>query len=133
MVDGERGQHRISDSGKFLQTQTGAPGTLGLCARSAAMKSPKIVGAAEIVSDRNSRTGWLPSWRLMARRYYLLGVALRLVLFLSSTWGRADRHTPHDSNRVWGVLFCTLDPLDGNSSCDKIFKVVLLKMPAWQE
>ena len=23
------------------------------------------------------------------------------------TWGRADQQTSHDSNRVWGVLFCT--------------------------
>ncbi len=30
----------------------------------------------------------------------------RLELFLSSTWGRADQQTLHDSNRVWGVLFC---------------------------
>ena len=22
------------------------------------------------------------------------------------TWGRADQQTSHDSNRVWGVLFC---------------------------
>jgi len=27
-------------------------------------------------------------------------------LFLSSTWGRADQQTSHDSNGVWGVLFC---------------------------
>ncbi len=27
--------------------------------------------------------------------------------FLSSTWGRADQQTSHDSNRVWGVLFCS--------------------------
>ena len=25
---------------------------------------------------------------------------------MSSTWGRADQQTSHDSNRVWGVLFC---------------------------
>ena len=29
-----------------------------------------------------------------------------LELFSSSTWGRADQQTSHDSNRVWGVLFC---------------------------
>ena len=29
-----------------------------------------------------------------------------LFLFSSSTWGRADQQTSHDSNRVWGVLFC---------------------------
>ena len=28
------------------------------------------------------------------------------MLFLSSTWGRADQQTSQDSNRVWGVLFC---------------------------
>src|ERR1700756_962677 len=30
----------------------------------------------------------------------------RVRLFLSSNWGRADQQTSHDSNRVWGVLFC---------------------------
>jgi hypothetical protein len=33
---------------------------------------------------------------------------LTLTSSLSSTWGRADRHTSHDSNRVWGILFCGL-------------------------
>jgi hypothetical protein len=28
------------------------------------------------MEKRNSRTGWLPSWQSMARRYYLLAVAL---------------------------------------------------------
>ena len=59
------------------------------------------------MEKRNSRTGWLPSWQSMARRYYLLAGGSGLVSFLSSTWGRADQHTSHDSNRVWGVLFCT--------------------------
>jgi hypothetical protein len=30
----------------------------------------------------------------------------RVRLFSSSTWGRADQQTSHDSNRVWDVLFC---------------------------
>jgi hypothetical protein len=33
----------------------------------------------------------------------------RVRLFSSSTWGRADQQTSHDSNRVWGVLFCEGD------------------------
>ncbi len=36
-------------------------------------------------------------------------------LFLSSTWGRADQQTSHDSNRVWGVLFCARKSL--TSTC----------------
>ena len=31
-----------------------------------------------------------------------------LSLLLSSTWGRADQQTSHDSNRVGGVLFCAI-------------------------
>jgi hypothetical protein len=56
---------------------------------------------------RNLRTGQLPSWQSMARQCHLPVRWPRLVLFLSSTWGRADQHTSHDSTRVWGVLFCT--------------------------
>jgi hypothetical protein len=41
-----------------------------------------------------------------ARRCHLPAHRLELCSSLSSTWGRADQHSSHDSNRVWGVLFC---------------------------
>src|SRR5579863_28627 len=44
----------------------------------------------------------------MARRSHLPVCSLRLLSLLSSTWGRADQQASHDSNRVWGVLFCAL-------------------------
>ena len=42
----------------------------------------------------------------MALVRHLLDLIAQLDLFLSSTWGRADQQTSHDSNRVWGVWFC---------------------------
>src|ERR1700730_16225632 len=42
-----------------------------------------------------------------ARKCHLPTDRLKLTSSLSSAWGRADRHTSHDSNRVWGVLFCS--------------------------
>src|SRR5450432_1077769 len=42
----------------------------------------------------------------MAHPSHLPDAVANVKLFLSSTWGRADQHTSHDSNRVWGVLFC---------------------------
>ena len=42
----------------------------------------------------------------MAHSGHIRVCRLGIVLFSSSTWGRADQHTSQDSNRVWGVLFC---------------------------
>jgi len=41
-----------------------------------------------------------------ARTCHLPAHRLELCFSLSSTWGRADQHSSHDSKRVWGVLFC---------------------------
>jgi hypothetical protein len=43
---------------------------------------------------------------LLARACHLLKTRPVLCSFLSSTWGRADQQTSHDSNRVRDVLFC---------------------------
>src|SRR6267154_6424008 len=42
----------------------------------------------------------------MARQSHILLSRSKIVLFSSSTWGRADQQTSRDSNRVWDVLFC---------------------------
>jgi hypothetical protein len=60
----------------------------------------------------------------MAHPSHLPDAGTDVELSLSSTWGRADQHTSHDSNRVWGVLFCPQEILgdvplrDGNSTTE---------------
>src|SRR5260370_13702323 len=44
----------------------------------------------------------------MARQSHIRLSKSTIVLFSSSTWGRADQQTSRDSNRVWDVLFCVL-------------------------
>src|SRR4029077_3264340 len=44
----------------------------------------------------------------MARQSHIRPSRSAIVLFSSSTWGRADQQTSRDSNRVWDVLFCAL-------------------------
>jgi hypothetical protein len=46
-----------------------------------------LEGYREFSGKRNSRTGWLPSWRLMARRYHLLGGGSEFSLVLEQHLG----------------------------------------------